>query len=72
MHQGSPVLDGCTSAAGALTMPRDEISRELHMRRLIAASALSLVLAAGAAEAQSVDAAAVDAAVQAVTPQVTA
>jgi stage V sporulation protein SpoVS len=42
------------------------------MRRLIAASALSLVLAAGAAEAQSVDAAAVDAAVQAVTPQVTA
>ena len=42
------------------------------MRRLFAASTLALLLAAGAANAQAVDAASVDAAVQRVTPQVTA
>ena len=42
------------------------------MRRLFAASTLALLLAAGAANAQAVDAASVDAAVQRVMPEVTA
>ncbi len=40
------------------------------MRRLFAVSTLALLLAAGSAQAQAVDAASVDAAVQRVTPQV--
>jgi amidohydrolase len=51
-------------------MAGNEISRELHMRRLIAASTLALMFAAGSAHAQTVDAATVDAAVQSVLPEV--